>query len=244
MRLPLTNDEYEGEFIIHDTRIVKGKREEDREWIPRAVSNNDHRGYAVVIGNGQSRDSFNLQLLARHKGGLNASMRCQTYGCNAVYRDFSPDFLVVHNPAMVNEVVESGYCENKIVYSSAQQLVKHPGKLYLIPQNVNMNAGALATYIAAFDNHKDIYLLGFDNQRDADSNNNIYAGTPNYGDAFSPDPDAKFIANMIKLFSAYKDVTFHWINPNPVYAFPEQWNWCKNVKKLTIREFISELDIG
>ena len=31
MRLPLTIDDYEGEFIIHDTRIINGKREEDRE---------------------------------------------------------------------------------------------------------------------------------------------------------------------------------------------------------------------
>ena len=58
MRLPMTIDEYEGEFIIHETRIVNGQREEDREWVPRSVSNNDHRGYAVVIGNGHSRENY------------------------------------------------------------------------------------------------------------------------------------------------------------------------------------------
>tara|TARA_Y100000114_G_scaffold35323_1_gene30871 strand:- start:9659 stop:10393 length:735 start_codon:yes stop_codon:yes gene_type:complete len=244
MRLPLTIDDYEGEFIIHDTRIVNGKKEEDREWIPRAVTNNDHRGYAVIIGNGLSREKFNLAHLARHRGGLFASMRCQTYGCNALYRDFSPDFLVAHNPAITKEVVESGYADNKIVYSSAQQLVKYPGKLYLIPQNINMNAGALATYLAAFDNHKNIYLLGFDNQLDPESNNNIYAGTENYNDEFTPDPDAKWINNMNRLFQAYTDVKFTFVNNNPAYVFPEKWNWSKNLKKLTIREFICEMDIG
>lgn len=244
MRLPLTIDDYEGEFIIHDTKIIDGKRHEDREWVPRAVKNNDHRGYAVIIGNGQSREKFNLQLLATHKGGLNASMRCQTYGCNALYRDFTPDFLVAHNPAMVKEVVESGYTENKIVYSSAQQLVKYPGKLYLIPQNINMNAGALATYLAAFDNHKNIFLLGFDNQSDPESNNNIYAGTDNYSDRYSPDPDGKWINYMLRLYQSYSDVKFTFVNNNPKHVFPEKWNWCKNVNILTIQQFISELDIG
>lgn len=240
----MTIDEYEGEFIIHETRIINGKREEDREWVPRSVSNNDHRGYAVIIGNGQSREHFNLQLLAKHKGGLNASMRCQTYGCNALYRDFSPNFLVAHNPVIVDEVVKSGYCENQIVYSSAQQLVKNPGKLYLIPQNINMNAGALATYLAAFDNHKNIYLLGFDNQRDPEWNNNVYAGTENYNDKDSPDSDGKWLNNMLKLFQSYTDVTFTFVNNNPEYVFPEKWNWCKNVRKLTIPQFVSEIDLG
>ena len=244
MRLPLKIDDYEGEFIIHDTRIINGKREEDREWIPRAVTNNDHRGYAVVIGNGQSREKFNLNLLKHHKGGLFASMRCQTYGCNALYRDFTPDFLIVHNPAMAKEVVESGYTENKIVYSSAQQLVKYPGKLYLIPQNINMNAGALATYMAAFDNHKNIYLIGFDNQPDPTHNNNMYAGTENYGDINSPDPDGKWLNFMSRLFGAYSDVKFTYVNGNPEYTFPEQWNWHKNVLKENYREFVSNLDIG
>lgn len=244
MRLPMTIDEYEGEFIIHETRIVNGQREEDREWVPRSVSNDDHRGYAVVIGNGQSRENFNLRLLAKHKGGLNASMRCQTYGCNALYRDFSPDFLVAHTPAMVDEVVKSGYADDNIVYSSAQQLVKHPRKLYLIPQNINMNAGSLATYLAAFDNHKNIYLIGFDNQRDPEWNNCMYAGTENYNDTKSPDSDGKWINNMLKLFNAYSDVKFIFVNNNPDHIFPDKWKWCKNIRKLTIPQFVSEIDLG
>lgn len=240
----MTSVEYEGEFIIHETRIENGKRIEDREWITRTLINDDHRGYAVVIGNGITREKFDLNLLKKHKGGLFASMRCQTYGCNALYRDFSPSFLIAHNPAIVQEVIESGYADENIVYSSAQQLVKYPGKLHLIPQNVNMNAGALATYMACFDQHKHVYLIGFDNQRDENINNNIYAGTENYSDYYTKSIDGKWIKNMERIFGAYPDVDFVWVNNNPDYNFPDQWRWNKNVRKITYARFISELDIG
>jgi hypothetical protein len=244
MRLPMTSAEYEGEFIIHETRIEAGKRVEDREWVPRTLINDDHRGYAVVIGNGISREKFKIDMLGRHKGGLFASMRCQTYGCNALYRDFSPSFLVAHNPAIAQEVVDSGYADENIVYSSAQQLVKHPSKFHLIPQNINMNAGAIATYLACFDQHKHIYLIGFDNQRDPEINNNVYAGTEHYAPFHSKGNDGKWIKSMEKLFGAYPDIDFVWVNNNPDHNFPDAWKWYKNVRKIKYPQFISELDIG
>lgn len=240
----MTSAEYEGEFIIHETRIENGKRVEDREWIPRTLLNDDHRGYAIVVGNGASRKGFKLSMIQNHSGGLLANMRCQTYGCNAVYRDFTPSFLLANNPAMVQEIVDSGYADENIVYSSAQQLVKHPGKLHLIPQNVNMNTGALATYMAAFDQHKHIYLIGFDNQPEPGRNSNIYAGTENYDPYESKVNDTKWLRNMEKIFGAYPDIDFVWVNDNTEYNFPDAWRWHKHVRKITYRQFISELDIG
>lgn len=240
----MTSDEYEGEFIIHNTSIKDGKRVEDREWIPRTVLNDKHHGIAVIIGNGTSRDKIDLHLLKTHVSGMRGESNAQLYGCNAIYRDTNPDFLVVTHPEMVEEVVESGYADKNVVYSSALQAVKFPGKFHLIPQNIAMNTGSIATYIACFDQHQRIYLIGFDGQRDPGVNNNIYAGTKNYDQINERVNETKWLRSMEKLFSAYIDVEFIWVHPNPDYNFPESWNWHKNVQKMTTKKFIGELGIG
>ena len=244
MRLPMTSDEYEGEFIIHNTSIKDGKRVEDREWVPRTILNDKHHGIAVIIGNGVSREKVNLHLLKTHVSGMRGESNAQLYGCNAIYRELNVDFLVANNPPMVEEIAESEYPNSNIVYSSAKEVVKYPGKFHLIPQNVTMDTGSLATYIACFDQHKKIYLLGFDGQRTEGYNNNIYAGTRNYGTADDEVKDTKWIRNMAKIFNAYAEVQFIWVHPNPDYNFPESWNWHKNVQKMTTKKFIGELGIG
>ena len=56
-----------------------------------------------VIGNGESRQDVNLNEI-KSKG--------KVFGCNAIYRDFSPDVLVCVDNKMIFEVIDSGYCEN------------------------------------------------------------------------------------------------------------------------------------
>ena len=244
MKLPFHSEEYEGEFIIHHTEIVNGQRKEEREWVPATLTNNDHRGNAVIIGNGDSRSKFPLRLLANHKGGLFASLKVQTYGCNALYRDFTPDFLLCQTDEMIEEITQTDYCSNNIVFSSSQAMVKHPGKFHLIPQNYILNAGAGATYLAAYHGHKNIYLIGFDNQQAEGYNNNLYAGTNGYSELKSNVSDLKWVANMERLFRAYHEVNFHWVHPNAEYCMPDKWRWCKNLFKKDYRQYISELDIG
>ena len=53
-----------------------------------------------IIGNGESRKGLYLDSL-REKGKI--------YGCNALYRDFTHDVLVVVDEAMMFEIVTSGY---------------------------------------------------------------------------------------------------------------------------------------
>ena len=53
-----------------------------------------------VIGNGQSRRDLDIDELKQH--GM-------VYGCNGLYRDFTPDVLCVLDAGLCLEVVESGY---------------------------------------------------------------------------------------------------------------------------------------
>lgn len=175
----LYRTDYEGEFVIDGYVLKEGRRYENREFIPNTIVNNQHTGRAVVIGNGTSRLAVDLRKIERHAGGHLGKRRLQSYGCNALYRDMNPDFLVSINNFMVNEIVNDSYADNNVVLSNTTNCINHPNKIHLIPYAVSLCAGAIALYLACFDGHKTVYMLGYDNQ-DGESNNNVYAGTDNY----------------------------------------------------------------
>jgi hypothetical protein len=54
------------------------------------------------IGNGTSRKNFNLEKLRPHG---------KIYGCNALYRTFTPDVLIAVDHGIMHEIYQSGYCE-------------------------------------------------------------------------------------------------------------------------------------
>jgi hypothetical protein len=56
---------------------------------------------AFLIGNGESRKDFNLDLLKPHG---------KIYGCNALYRQYTPDVLVSVDHGIMHEIYQSGYC--------------------------------------------------------------------------------------------------------------------------------------
>ena len=57
---------------------------------------------AFCIGNGESRKGFDLEQLRPHG---------KIYGCNALYRDFTPDVLVAVDHGICHEIYNSGYCQ-------------------------------------------------------------------------------------------------------------------------------------
>jgi len=58
---------------------------------------------AFILGNGPDRPT--------DKTWLN-NLEGDTYGCNAIYRDFEPDFLVANDWAMMVEIINSTYAGN------------------------------------------------------------------------------------------------------------------------------------
>jgi hypothetical protein len=54
------------------------------------------------IGNGTSRKDFNLEKLKPYG---------KIYGCNALYRTFTPDVLVAVDHGIMHEIYHSGYCD-------------------------------------------------------------------------------------------------------------------------------------
>ena len=84
---------YIGEDIIVERVHEDSQWHNTTEHVPNVITNNQISDRAVVIGNGPNRLGFDLNLLKKPQGLLGATT-VQTYGCNALYRDYNPDFLV------------------------------------------------------------------------------------------------------------------------------------------------------
>jgi len=234
--------DYTGEDIIVERKKEGTHWYETVETVPNAVTNNQISNRAVVIGNSPTRLEFNLQHLKKFSGLLGADT-LQTYGCNALYRDFTPDFLVAHGNDIVKELAESEYINNNIVYTNAIHLLEYPNKFYLIPYNPYADAGTTAAYIAAFDGHKRIYLLGFDEQDSENYNFNVYAGTNGYDAVDAEILSDTWVTNRVELFNLYDDVDFIWVTPYGRSTVPESHKYCLNFRQVSHRDFVLETDL-
>ena len=128
---------------------------------------------SFVLGNGTSRadiDPVSIKQLGK------------VYGCNALYRSFSPDYLIAVDTKMIVEI-------NKSKYQLTNQVWTNPNKLYSSMEQFNFlqpskgwSSGPTALWLASQHDYKTIYILGFDYKGNSSgkSFNNIYADTENY----------------------------------------------------------------
>jgi len=224
----LYRENYTGEDVVTHLHYRNAQWVASKEWIPNVITTVKTTEQALVIGGGISwkemYGGFDLTHIANHKGGLMGTQRLQTYGTNALYKVFTPDFLVIddkHAP----ELAHTDYISQNIVYAHANPIVDYPGKFYLIPQDPAWNSGAIATYLAAFDGHTKVFLMGFDGRQDG------------LGDAF-------YEKTLAKVFDLYPDVDFVRVMPTESFYMPEGWKNCVNLRQIDFRAFVLEADIG
>lgn len=202
---------YEGEEIIANIIIKGGKKYEERVWMPRTVFNDPAGKDAYIIGNGPSRQGFDLYTLPQ-----------DTYGCNALYRDYTPDHLIVVDRKMYNEIKDSGYGEKNIIYTNHYNMQKFGGTCHLIPKNPYKGAGPTATHIAIHDGHTNLIMLGFDCAEDG-VNNNIYVNTDCYADDKSVVSVSVWGRQIAELMHSNPGVTFTFVEgsqPNEIKSLP------------------------
>ena len=151
---PIEWKQYKGETIIVKTIIRKGQRIQETQFYEDKVKARP-RGNAYIIGNGPSRKDFNLNLL-KDSG--------QTYGCNALYRDFMPDYIFSVDTKITTEMCENQVGMKTIHYAPALEVNRKysKGMLHLIPNNPHWISGNAAFWTAAVHGHKNIFLIGFD----------------------------------------------------------------------------------
>ena len=237
--------DYTGEFVVHLTTKNKGQVDQVRDWIPNTI-NEHHTGHALVFGNGTSRQTYpaNFNLFSQHRGGLHASKKLTTYGCNAMFRDHAAHMTVVKHPYIAKEIVESGFAADNIVVTGSKNILNYPAKFHLIPFDPNFYAGPTALYLAAFDGHNHIYFMGFDGHESTTWNNNIYAGTNGYAGPSAHVESIKWEDQCMQVFNTYNNIEFTRVMPSANASMPEQWKYASNLRQIDWNQFVSEVDLG
>jgi hypothetical protein len=235
---------YAGENVISTLTLHNGEWNPVTESVPNKVTNNFLTNQAIAIGNGKSRENFELRHIANHKAGVLGVNKLQSYGCNALYRDFKPDFLVATGDDIVKEIANSGYCKDNIVYTTADSVLKYPGKFYLVPQNLQYDAGSLAAYLACFDGHKKVFLLGYDHYQEVEPVNNIYIDTPGYPKSTDTDCGTFFVMTLTQVIKTYSDVEFVRVVPTEGHWMHDDLSQFLNVRQVNFRQFTLEADLG
>jgi hypothetical protein len=213
--------DYPGEFVLLETKFEGGKKIERREWIANPIENHHISGRAAVIGSRTDLEQFDYHRLTRHSGGLLGKKKLQTYGSNNLWQDMRFDFVVAIESENVEAINTAGYNQENIVYSTARNCVRYASKFYLMPFSPVLDELSLAVYMAAFDGHKEIFLLGYNND--------------------TPVVDKNWIAYLNAVFQAYSATSF--VLVGTAGNMPPAWRSNRNVRCIKYREFVTHCDI-
>ena len=213
--------DYAGEFVILETRWGAGKKDETREWIPNPIENHHLSGRAACIGSNLDQWQFDYTRLQRHRGGLLGSKKLQTYGTGSIAQQMRLDFAVETNTNNLAAILATGYQQDNIVYTTARNCISNPGEFYLIPYKPRLIDMTVAIYLAAFDGHQEVFLLGYTDE--------------------SPGNSLHWQAQLAEVFVAYPGVKFYLVGEST--RMPDIWVDCFNTQVMTYPEFISYCDV-
>jgi hypothetical protein len=128
---------------------------------------------AFVVGNGLSRKPIDLFLL---------KAAGKVYGCNALYREFEPDYLVAVDTKMIIEIHKAGYQRDHEVWTNPNKAYTNYRGFNFFQPSKGWSSGPTALWLASQHDNDVIYILGFDYKGCDDGKrfNNVYADTFNY----------------------------------------------------------------
>jgi len=192
------------------------------------LQNNQQHNAAFVLGNGTSRLQLKLETL-KGKGTI--------YGCNALYREFEPDYLIAVDTKMVNEIIASGYQNMHQVWTNPNKGITSKSNVNFFSPHKGWSSGPTALWMACNQKYANIYIFGFDYQGIEGKFNNVYADTFNYKKSADT---ATFFGNWLsqteKTIKEYKDINFfRVVEPNTFV--PDRLQGIPNLRHITYEDF-------
>ena len=188
---------------------------------------------AYVIGNGESRAGIDL-----------AELEGDTYGSNALHRDFHPDNLVCCDKRMVHEALDGEYLGPIYTRPDWVDEFSHLMNVHELPaftwpetekweQHFHCGSGLHSVWLALTDGQEHISLLGFDLFSTDGLHNNIYKDTNNYESSnYNAVDPSHWIPQFERMFTTYPDVHFDYLVPEfpgMGWRTPKQWHNCRNL---------------
>lgn len=176
-----------------------------------------------LIGNGKSRQDFDLERL-RSKGTI--------IGCNALYRDFTPDVLVAIDAKMLKELNESGYGKKQpeeFVIVPKNRTIAIPNAKMWKAERFNTSGCFAMRLITNIMQPSKCYMLGMDGYP-----GNMFDKTKNY--AANTLQNFKGVNGYyLQALQAPGETLF--INVNVKDAWPEECHKTGRYKHITYEEF-------
>jgi hypothetical protein len=183
---------------------------------------------AFVLGNGQSRAAVNLHSI-KSLGSI--------YGCNGLYRDWTPDCLVATDRPIAESIQRSGYAKDHRFYT--RKPLPDLGAL-VVPRKYHGNSsGPIACAIAAQDGHDRIYLLGYHMGPSPSMRfNNMYAGTEFYKSAdAAPTFTGNWIRQLITIAGDFPKTQFIRVC-GPTTADIKEFKTIENFEHISMETFV------
>lgn len=186
---------------------------------------------AFVLGNGVTRQRVNLSELKKFG---------KIYGCNALYREFEPDYLVAVDEKMVKEIEKTQWQMRHEVWTNPNKgVLKLQGFRFFNPHK-GWSSGPTALWLASSHGYDNIYIIGFDYQGLNGKFNNVYADTPNYKRSLEP---ATYFGNWVnqteKVIREFQNIKYHRIIEKDTFIPDNIRSITKNLTHRTFEE-ISE----
>ncbi len=178
----------------------------------------------VVVGNGESRLELDLSALAPD---------VVVFGCNALYRDFTPHYLGAVDERMTEEIVREYRAEGYTFIGEQGRVDQWRSadgggpRLVVVETESDRATGPMMLHAAAHLGCDPIYLLGFDVAWTPRSGrvNSVYRDAPLY--APSAAPLSYHVAHWQKrlglVFAAFPGVTFRQIGPSTLPLPQGDW---------------------
>ena len=213
--------DYIGEHVVVNTGYLAGIKQQKREWVENTIINQHSTGRAVVIGSAIDRPLFDYRLLARHRGGLLNRKSMQSYATGTLWREMSPHFFVTTDSHQADLMVQTDFPDQTTVITIPKFCLKYPGRFHIVPYSPVITDMAKCVYLAAFDGHREIFLIGYTKE--------------------TPGMDNRCIKDVNSVLSAYTNTTFTMVGvPTSV---PDLWLTNPNVKRKKYREFRDYCDV-
>jgi hypothetical protein len=199
---------------------------------------------AVVIGNGESRRSIDIESL---------KINNVLIGCNAVHRDTVVDHLVCCDRRMVDEAVDNPMTEHTEIYvredwfkyyrktQKRKNIIAVPDLPYQGDQRPDRpehwGSGGYALLVAAQLGFDTISLVGFDLYSKNNKVNNVYKDTQNYSASDKQAVDYSYwVYQISKVFQHFPNINFIVINETD-WLMPKEWQQ-SNVQFNNIEQII------
>lgn len=194
---------------------------------------------SFVLGNGRSRLAITPEKL---------KVTGKIYACNAIYRDFIPDYLIAVDAKMIVELTDQGIQNKTEVWTNPNKKYHTLKGLHYFNPSKGWSSGPTALWLASvnimntFEDQKEIYILGFDyvGLNGNKTFNNVYADTENYKKSMQP---PTFFGNWVsqteQVVKEFKDVKYYRVIEKG--TFKPQWGY-PNLEHITYEEFKARIN--